>query len=87
MSGQCEGRRATDLQRETVASKGMEERAVEDSLGKLVKFDQRRKAATSGAKGPGGAQILIFTGVRYERGTSQPPNTRLDPTRPKRKRG
>ncbi len=60
---------------------------LEDSLGKLVKFDQRRKAVTGGAKKPGGAQILIFTGVRYERGTSQPPNTRLDPTRPKRKRG
>ena len=60
---------------------------LEDSLGKLVKFDQRRKAATSGAKKSGGAQILIFTGVRYERGTSQPPNKRLDPTRPKRKRG
>ena len=87
MSGQCEGRRATDLQRETVASKGMEERAVEDSLGKLVKFDQRAKAANPERSVPGSAQILIFTGVRYERGTSQPPNTRLDPTRPKRKRG
>ena len=60
---------------------------LEDSLGKLVKFDQRPKAATSGGANPGNAQILIFTGVRYERGTSQPPNTRLDPTRPKRKRG
>jgi hypothetical protein len=60
---------------------------LEDSLGKLVKFDQRRKAVTGGVTKPGSAQILIFTGVRYERGTSQPPNTRLDPTRPKRKRG
>ncbi len=60
---------------------------LEDSLGKLVKFDGRRKPATSRVTKPGGAQILIFTGVRYERGTSQPPNTRLDPTRPKRKRG
>jgi hypothetical protein len=60
---------------------------LEDSLGKLVKFDQRQKAEKSGAKKPGDAQILIFTGVRYERGTSQPPNKRLDPTRPKRKRG
>jgi hypothetical protein len=60
---------------------------LEDSLGKLVKFNGRSKTATSRANRPGGAQILIFTGVRYERGTPQPPNTRLDPTRPKRKRG
>ena len=56
-------------------------------MGKLVKFDPRQKAVTSGVKEPGNAQILIFTGVRYERGTSQPPETRLDPTRPKHKRG
>jgi hypothetical protein len=56
-------------------------------LGKLVKFDQRRKAAQRGAKAPGDAQILIFTGVRYERQAPLPPTTRLDPTRPKRKRG
>ena len=60
---------------------------LEDSLGKLVKFDQRTKAANPERSMPGSAQILIFTGVRYERGTSQPPNKRLDPTRPKRKRG
>ena len=36
---------------------------------------------------PGNAQILIFTGVHYERGSLQKPETRLDPTRPKRKRG
>ena len=83
-----EGRRATDLQRETVASNGNGGASeLEDSLGKLVKFDQRTKAANPGSSMPGSAQILIFTGVRYERGTSQPPNTRLDPTRPKRKRG
>ncbi|WP_156461112.1 hypothetical protein [Devosia sp. Root436] len=56
-------------------------------MGKLVKFDQRPKADKGAASKPGNAQILIFTGVRYERGTSQPPNKRLDPTRPKRKRG
>lgn len=83
-----EGRRATDLQRETVASIGNGgARELEAGLGKLVKFDQRAKAAKAGATMPGNAQILIFTGVRYERGISQPPNTRLDPTRPKRKRG
>ena len=56
-------------------------------MGKLLKFDQRAKAANPERSVPGSAQILIFTGVRYERGTSQPPNKRLDPTRPKRKRG
>ncbi|MBU1336614.1 MAG: hypothetical protein ACK4G5_10750 [Devosia sp.] len=56
-------------------------------MGKLVKFDQRRKADTRGVKTPGDAQILMFTGVRYERQAPQPPTTRLDPTRPKRKRG
>ncbi|MET3926205.1 hypothetical protein ABIE28_002314 [Devosia sp. 2618] len=60
---------------------------MEGSLGKLVKFDARLKTATRGAPLPGNAQILIFTGVRYERGTLQPPNASLDPTRPKRKRG
>jgi hypothetical protein len=76
------------LQRETVASNGNGGASeLEAGLGKLVKFDQRIKAANPGSSMPGSAQILIFTGVRYERGTSQPPNKRLDPTRPKRKRG
>ena len=60
---------------------------MEGSLGKLVEFDQRRRAAPMQAGPAGSAQILIFTGVRYERGTTQPTNARLDPTRPKRKRG
>jgi hypothetical protein len=59
---------------------------LEASLGKLVKFDRQHRPATPSATVPGGAQILIFTGVRYERGTPAPP-TRVDPTRPKRKRG
>jgi hypothetical protein len=54
-------------------------------LGKLVKFDQRPKADKGGAKAPGDAQILMFTGVRYERGTPSP--ARLDPTRPQHRRG
>ena len=87
MSGLCAGRRMTGLQRETLLPMGLVGRYWEASLGKLVKFDSRRNAVIGRAVKPGGAQILIFTGVRYERGTSQPPNTRLDPTRPKRKRG
>jgi hypothetical protein len=38
-------------------------------------------------KKPGDAQILMFTGVRYERGTPPSPTNRFDPSRPKRKRG
>lgn len=58
---------------------------LEASLGKLVKFDRRRKPASAGRQSPGDAQILMFTGVRYERGT--PPTKSVDPSRPKRKRG
>ncbi|MEO8683486.1 MAG: hypothetical protein ABI414_01460 [Devosia sp.] len=56
-------------------------------MGKLVKFDSRRRPAGIASKQTAGnAQILIFTGVRYERGTPLAPDTRLDPSRPKRKR-
>jgi hypothetical protein len=59
---------------------------MEASLGKLVKFDQRRQPPISRVRTAGAsAQILMFTGVRYERGT--PPTTTADPSRPKRKRG
>ena len=64
---------------------GPESIALEASLGKLVKFDQRRKPAPNRIRAGGSAQILIFTGVRYERGT--PPSSTIDPSRPKRKRG
>ncbi|WP_286722233.1 hypothetical protein [Devosia sp. 63-57] len=56
-------------------------------MGKLLQLTGRARPATTGNKPPGDAQILIFTGVRYERGTTPPPNNRLDPSRPKRKRG
>lgn len=58
---------------------------MEASLGKLVKFDSRRKPDATKVRETGTAQILIFTGVRYERGT--PPTSTIDPSRPKRKRG
>ncbi|UYO01263.1 MAG: hypothetical protein KIT02_00050 [Devosia sp.] len=59
---------------------------MEASLGKLLKLAGHRKPAKPGDRPSGDAQILIFTGVRYERGTSQPPDNRLDPSRRKRKR-
>jgi len=58
---------------------------MEASLGKLLKFEGRRKSVKAGPPGPGDAQILIFTGVRYERGTPPPPKNHSD-TRRKRKR-
>ncbi len=60
---------------------------MEDSLGKLVTFLQRPRTAPAEERPVGDAKILIFTGVRYERGTPpQPPTTNADPSRGKRKR-
>ena len=58
-------------------------------MGKLVQFENRGKGSAAPRDGPGTAgQILIFTGVRYERETG------ASPTKPtatssggKRKRG
>ncbi|ODT68550.1 MAG: hypothetical protein ABS75_19980 [Pelagibacterium sp. SCN 63-23] len=60
---------------------------MEASLGKLLKFAARTKSDTAGATRLGAAQILIFTGVRYERGTPPPPKDHVDAKRRKRKRG
>ena len=59
---------------------------LEAGLGKLVKFELRERAS-SRTKLPGDAQILLFTGVRYERGTTRPACDLRDPSRPKRRRG
>ncbi len=58
---------------------------MEASLGKLIKFEGRQTPASAGKQISGDAQILIFTGVRYERGTPPPPTNRSD-NRRKRKR-
>ncbi|HLV83392.1 MAG TPA: hypothetical protein VKY62_06415 [Devosia sp.] len=55
-------------------------------MGKLVKLDDRRKSIVVGKQNPVDAQIVMFTGVRYERGTPTLPKDSVDP-RPKRKRG
>jgi len=60
---------------------------MEASLAKLLKFLKRDRPAKAGEKPAGDAQIFLFTGVRYERGTPPPPNDRLDPSRRKRTRG
>jgi hypothetical protein len=59
---------------------------LEAGVGTLVKFDQRGRPASKRPRNVAGAQILLFTGVRYERGTPSMPNNRVDPSRPKRKR-
>ncbi len=58
----------------------------EDSLGKLVTFLQRPRTAPADEKPSGDAKILIFTGVRYERGTPPPPTTTANPSGGKRSR-
>ncbi len=60
---------------------------MEASLGKLLKFDRRKRSAEERGAVPGDAQIFIFTGVRYERGTPPPPKNGLVSGRGKRKRG
>jgi hypothetical protein len=64
-----------------------EPNTLEAGLGKLVKFELRERPASGQTKPRGDAQILLFTGVRYERGTTWPVETRRDPSRPKRRRG
>jgi hypothetical protein len=56
-------------------------------LGKLVKFEPRERPAMAAGKTCGNAQILLFTGVRYERASACPPGDLRDPSRPKRRRG
>ena len=58
----------------------------EAGLGKLVPFDHRRRLARAKAGEGAEAQILIFTGVRYDRGGTPVPTNGTTPARPKRKR-
>jgi len=55
-------------------------------LGKLVSFEKRRRPVRPRSES-GAGQVVIFTGVRYERGTSDLPTNGTSPARPKRKRG
>jgi hypothetical protein len=63
------------------------DRNAEASLGKLVKFVRRTTIARDRAAPLGAGQILIFTGVRYERNEAPLPGKNPTSTRPKRKRG
>ena len=59
-------------------------------MGKLVQFEQKGKGSGTPREGAGltEGQILIFTGVRYERDTgANPPKPTATSSGGKRKRG
>jgi hypothetical protein len=59
-----------------------------ENLGKLVQFETKSKAADSGRPShSSSAEILIFTGVRYERDIPVTPTKPTASPRAKRKRG
>lgn len=56
-------------------------------VGKLVQFSKRGRHPKARPMNPGDAQIVFFTGVRYERDGTPIPGKPLGTTRAKRKRG
>ena len=54
-------------------------------MGKLVQFDKRGRHPKARPVVTGNAQIVLFTGVRYERDGTPVPGKPVN--RPKRKRG
>jgi hypothetical protein len=56
-------------------------------MGKLVQFDKRERHPRARPINTGNAQIVLFTGVRYERDGTPVPGKPLGTTRPTRKRG
>jgi hypothetical protein len=56
-------------------------------LGKLVQFDKRGRHPKARPVNPGNAQILMFTGVRYQRDGTPVPGKPVGSSRSKRKRG
>jgi len=57
-------------------------------LGKLVPFDKRRRPSRGApADASDSGQVVIFTGVRYQRDTPPQPTGGHKPQRPSRKRG
>jgi hypothetical protein len=55
-------------------------------LGKLVTFEKRRLEKRPPPRKPGEAEIIMFTGVRYERADGEPGKPPAS-AGPKRKRG
>lgn len=75
-----------DMRRPDVEAEGRQR--TERQLGKLVHFEKRVVRPEAG-KSPGStnAEILIFTGVRYERDTPVTPTKPSSSPGTKRKRG
>ena len=67
-----------------VAGKG---RYAEARLGKLLSLDKRRRTASPKIPRVGDGEVVIFTGIRYERRTDPGHADDSPPARPKRKRG
>jgi hypothetical protein len=62
-------------------------RYAEARMGKLLSLDRRRRAAPPKVSPVGEGEIVIFTGVRYERRAEPGHAGDPPPARPKRKRG
>ena len=61
--------------------------ATERKLGNLVQFERRKEPETDRPAAAAEAEILIFTGVRYERQTDAAPTKPTASSGGKRKRG
>jgi len=61
--------------------------AEEAQLGKLVQFDRRGRHPKARPESSGKGQVVLFTGVRYERDGTPLPAKPLRGARSKRKRG
>lgn len=56
-------------------------------MGKLVQFENRGRKRKAPRTEMGEAEIILFTGVRYERDSTTLPGKPPTSVRPKRKRG
>jgi hypothetical protein len=63
-------------------------RVAEASLGKLLEFDRRGRPSKRRPFQPGDGQVVMFTGVRYQRAVAATSETTTPPpAKPRRKRG
>jgi hypothetical protein len=56
-------------------------------LGKLVQFDRRGRQAKARGVQAGPGEVVLFTGVRYERDGTPLPSKPIGTARAKRRRG
>lgn len=74
------------LRRARGAAGMTEVRRTEAWLGKLLNFKRVRRPPRPPASERPAGELVIFTGVRYERGTPGLPSSGTSPARSKRKR-